>query len=68
MDRVFNSFFGRSFGRLPALARGQDSDAVVPRIDVRETETEFVVDAELPGMDEKDISVTLNSGGSHIER
>jgi HSP20 family protein len=62
MDRVFNSFFGRSFGRFPTLARGQDSDAVVPRIDVRETETEFVVEAELPGMDEKEISVTLNNG------
>ena len=62
MDRVFDSFLGRGFGRFPALARGQDSDAVVPSIDVRETETELVVEAELPGMDEKDISVTLNNG------
>ena len=62
MDRVFDSFLGRSFGRFPALARGEDSDAVVPSIDVRETETELVVEAELPGMDEKDISVTLNNG------
>ena len=29
---------------------------------MRETETEIVVEAELPGMDEKDISVTLNNG------
>ena len=29
---------------------------------MRETETELVVEAELPGMDEKDISVTLNIG------
>jgi HSP20 family protein len=62
MDRVFASFLGRSFGRFPALARGQDSGAVVPSIDVRETETELVVEAELPGMDERDISVTLNNG------
>lgn len=34
----------------------------MPSIDVRETETEFVVEAELPGMDEKDVSVTLNNG------
>ena len=53
---------GRGFGRFPALARVEDSDAVVPNIDVRETETEFVVEAELPGMDEKDITVTLNNG------
>ena len=29
---------------------------------MRETETELVVEAELPGMDEKDVSVTLNNG------
>ena len=62
MDSVFNSFLGRGLGRFPALARVADSDAVVPSIDVRETETEFVVEAELPGMEEKDISVTLNNG------
>ena len=62
MDRVFDSFLGRGFGRFPALARVEDSGAVVPSIDVRETEAELVVEAELPGMDEKDISVTLNNG------
>ena len=62
MDRVFDSFLGRGFGRFPTFARAGESDAVVPNIDVRETETELVVEAELPGMDEKDISVTLNNG------
>ena len=62
MDRVFDSFLGRSLWRFPALARADDSDVVTPSIDVRETETEFVVEAELPGMDEKDVSVTLNNG------
>jgi HSP20 family protein len=62
MDRVFDSFLGRGFGRFPAFARVEDSDAVVPSIDVRETEAELVVEAELPGMDEKDVSVTLTNG------
>jgi len=62
MDRVFDSFLGRSFWRFPTLAKVEDSDVVMPSIDVRETETEFVVEAELPGMDEKDVSVTLNNG------
>ena len=61
MDRVFNSFLGRGFGRFPMLSRGEESDAVVPSIDMRETETELVVEAELPGMDEKDITVTLSN-------
>jgi HSP20 family protein len=29
---------------------------------VRETGTELVVEAELPGVDEKDVGVTLNNG------
>ena len=60
MDRVFNSFLGRGFARFPTLPRVEQGDAVVPSIDVRETETEVVVEVELPGMDEKDVSVTLN--------
>jgi HSP20 family protein len=62
MDRVFDSFLGSGFGRFPLFSRGNDSDTVVPSIDVRESETELVVEAELPGMDEKDVSVTLNNG------
>ena len=62
MDRVFDSFLDRGFGRFPLLSRGVESAAVTPSIDVRETATELVVEAELPKMDEKDINVTLNNG------
>ena len=62
MDRVFGSFLGRGFDRFPVLLKGEDSASVMPSIDVRETQTEFVVEAELPGMDEKDVSLTLNNG------
>ena len=62
MDRVFDSFLGRGFGRFPSLARADYDDDVVPSMDVRETPSEFVVEAELPGLDEKDVSVTLNDG------
>jgi HSP20 family protein len=36
--------------------------ATVPKVDVSETADGYRIEAELPGMDEKDISVTLSDG------
>jgi HSP20 family protein len=62
IDHVFDSFLGRGFRRFPMLSRSEENGGIVPSVDVRESETEIVVEAELPGMDEKDVSVTLNNG------
>lgn len=62
LDHVFNSFLGRSFGGLPSLSRAGWGELLAPSIDLREAANEFVVEAELPGMDEKDVSVTLSNG------
>ena len=62
MDRVFDAFLGRGFGRFNAPSRIEWSEELVPSIDVRETDTDLIVEAELPGMDEKDVSVTLSNG------
>jgi HSP20 family protein len=58
MDRVFDSFLGRGlFGR-PALFGGAEpASAIAPDIDVRENDKEIVLEAELPGIDEKDVEV-----------
>lgn len=57
-DRVFEDFFrGRTgLARVDKINGG----AVMPQIDVSEFETEMIVKAELPGVDEKDIDVTLS--------
>jgi HSP20 family protein len=53
MDRLFDSFFTEPFGL-------DSSTQLVPAINVAETDKEIVVKAELPGVDEKNISVTLS--------
>jgi HSP20 family protein len=60
LDRVFDGFW-RGFG-VPAPATSPAPRAFAPRMDVTETETEYRVEAELPGLEEKDIKVTLENG------
>ena len=56
VDRVFRDF-GR--GAWPAVFSGGNGE-VVPQIDISETDDAFEVTAELPGVDEKDIDVSLS--------
>ena len=63
MDRLFDGVFGSMvpFGEAfgwPRLGRVEPT----PRVDVSETPEAFVIKAELPGMDEKDVELTLNGG------
>lgn len=59
MDRLFDSFLGRGFRNSPTLF-GQGSLAL--NVDVKETGDSVVVEAEVPGMEDKDITVTLREG------
>jgi HSP20 family protein len=58
---LFDSFFG-----LPALTNLRQSfpvgQGLTPALDVKETEKELVVTADLPGIDEKDIQLTIHDG------
>jgi HSP20 family protein len=56
MDDLFSRFFGTE--PMVALA----GKAWAPRVDVSETEKEFVVRADLPGVDPKDVEVTVADG------
>jgi HSP20 family protein len=58
MDRLFDDFW-RGFD-MPLLGRPERiGGSLSPRIDIGEKDDQIVVSAELPGLDEKDVEVTL---------
>lgn len=62
IDRVFDSFLGRDFGGFSPPAWRVGGSAMSPKVDIRESDTEISIEAELPGIDEKDVTVTLADG------
>jgi len=56
----FDDLMGNWF-RAPAVMRREES-ARTPAIDVSETESAYVVKAELPGVSRSDLDVTINDG------
>ncbi|CAA7612770.1 Hsp20/alpha crystallin family protein [Magnetospirillum sp. UT-4] len=68
VDRLFDSFFPAAFGRTllgldpwraPSL---RALGGVYPSIDVKETADRYEIAAELPGLEEKDVNVTIRNG------
>lgn len=53
-DRLFDDFY--------PLSILKEKDEWLPAFDINENEKEYVVTAELPGMEVKDIDVTLSDG------
>jgi HSP20 family protein len=53
VDRVFDDFGRIDFSRAGA-------GALTPRLDVSETDKQYVIEAELPGVDIKDVDVSLD--------
>jgi len=59
IDRLFDDFFGGSLLRqIWPETRGLYS----PRIDIKETKEAVKISAEMPGIDEKDIDVSVRDG------
>ncbi|MCB0191477.1 MAG: Hsp20/alpha crystallin family protein [Anaerolineae bacterium] len=58
-DRLFDDFFTTPFG-LSMTPFSQSLGDFNPTIDVSETDTEFKVSAELPGLSENDIDVSVD--------
>ena len=54
-DSFFNDFWNNSFSNLD-----QDSTVWSPRVDVKETQDAYQVLADLPGLEKKDINISLH--------
>jgi len=59
INRLFDEFFG-DFGIMPFRSEDSMLETFVPSVNVSETDKEVVVSAELPGMDEKDVTVEVD--------
>ena len=57
-DNLVDAFFGED-SRLPVLT---GNAAFSPRIDVKEDDASYEISAELPGLEEKDIEVSVDDG------
>lgn len=62
MDRIFDSFFGDAFGRAPLSTAVSSLSPMALQLDIAETDKAYVVTAELPGLEEKDVDITLTDG------
>jgi len=70
-DELFDEFFRdveETLG-LPALRQwsGAREGLAAPRVDLSETEDEYMVNADLPGLEEKDVEVTLDNDALAIK-
>ena len=81
MDRMFDDFFSRGWMRpfrweWPSMGEmAKPFEGKMPKVDVIERDDEVVVKAELPGVDKKDLdvsvtenSVTIKGSTSHEEK
>ncbi len=61
MNRMFDDFFGdfSDFSLSPLRTWSRWAEGFVPRMDMTDTENEITIMAELAGVDEKDVDITV---------
>jgi HSP20 family protein len=65
MRDEMNRMFGRlevGFGGWPSLMRSSGKDLVVPEMDLKESSNAVTISVDLPGVAEKDVTLTLSDG------
>ncbi|HZD53240.1 MAG TPA: Hsp20/alpha crystallin family protein [Woeseiaceae bacterium] len=59
MDRLFENLWSEGFA-YPLLSEHWARPEVIPQLDISEDDTTYAVKIDLPGMEEKDVDVTLS--------
>lgn len=62
VNRLFDDVFRDFDSRLPSFGSLSSFGGSWPNVEISETDKEFRVTAEIPGLDEKDVEVLLNDG------
>jgi HSP20 family protein len=62
LSRPERDLFDRFFGDFALPSQMFEDTEWIPAFDVSETDKELIVKAEIPGMDKKDINVTVSDG------
>ena len=62
LDQVFNNHFSDDGALTSPEASSSPSVSWVPRVDIHEEKDRFVVLADVPGVDPKDIDITADNG------
>jgi HSP20 family protein len=63
MERLFDSYFGRGWmDAFPRMDFGFAGAGVVPQVDMVDDKKAITISAELPGLEEKDVELTLHDG------
>ena len=59
MDRLFNQMVNAPWN--PAMTEDVANRGFLPAVDIRETPEQLMIVAELPGLDKKDVHITLEN-------
>lgn len=62
MDRIFDNVFGDVFSAAPLAPAGYGANLMALDLDVAETDKAYVITADLPGLEEKDIDLSVADG------
>jgi HSP20 family protein len=60
MQEMFEPFFGRPWGAFAPFPRALDSGAMTPGFAVKERSDAYVLEADLPGVKEADVDISLS--------